>query len=163
MAFCKKQWKALLLLAVALLLGALLWWDSPGALSPLEQSLIGNWCTDYGPPRGAWVLELKPDRTCESRRPDGSQVGMGLTSLPGKWRVKRGSLVLDWRTGSAAVTGLRIIPSGRSLGSIELSTLDWAPGLTRAKITALAQDEFTLQYADRTLDTHKRLESVASR
>jgi len=61
------HWKPVIFSA-ALLLVFVIWYVWPTRLSPLEKSLVGSWRLTYAAPRGTFVLELRNDRSCLSRR-----------------------------------------------------------------------------------------------
>lgn len=149
--------RALLLATLALLLAALLWSLLPTRLSRLEQSIVGSWWTAYGSSRDTtFVLEFRPDRSCVQRKLDGSEMGPGLDSLAGKWKVKDGILVCDWRRGSEAVVPVRVIPAGVALGQVPLPSLHWVHAQGMGQIVGVTADELVLQWPDGTLETYKR-------
>ncbi len=89
-------------------------------------------------------------------------MGPELYSLAGKWKVKDGILVCDWRSGSEAVLPVVLVQGGPNLGRIQLPRLQWLHAQDLGQIVGVTRDALTLQLPDGKLDIWKRHEESDS-
>lgn len=144
----RNKQKALLLAATALFSFGVLRYFMPAKLSSVEQSLLGTWLDPATPPRnGGFVLAFLPDRTCVQRTDDGREMGPGISSMAGRWRVEDGVLVCVWLTGFKAY-----LPDLPGTGSVRRRSS------FEGRLTAITEEELTVQWPDGQTSTWKRQE-----
>lgn len=166
----KRRWIAVFLTTLGLLLAAVLWFIIPAPLSPLEQSLVGSWYPEFGPPRYMKprnVLELRSDRSCLSHRLVGSEL-IPRTGPAGRWEVKRGVLIVDWRQGIQTVLPVEYFPGSFSLRRVQLPRLRWEPRIAWSRsevgrIVAVTEDELAIQCYGDNVESWKRYEEPGAK
>ena len=119
----RRHKRKVLLLAAALLAAVALGLLMPARLSPLEQSVVGSW--RFTDDVGSYALDLSPDRGYQFRRQDGQEIGPGLYALEGKWHIKGGVLVCDWRSRRQALLPVTVAAASSGSGGVRLPDLRW--------------------------------------